>query len=134
MEQPDYINKIELLKNESDLQSLQKRLSSFTVEETSSWYPEYHRLNADLNAFLDSVKNGQTVVQTDIDSLSSKVKKFSINYLVGKGKRSYYWATTIPLIISVPAFYLLLHITPGYELFIIIPILALMIYLLWRSK
>ena len=133
MSQTDYINKIEQLKNESDLKSLQKRVTFYNVREDSSWYSEYRQLNNNIDSYLASVKNGETINETDITALTKRVKKFVADYPISRGIRGYYMAKEAALIISVPIVYFLFHFPLGY-LFIIIPVIAFVIFLLWRSK
>lgn len=134
MNEPAYIDKLENLKSESDLKSLQASLDAYSAYGKVSGNPEFVEIKNKLNGYQDNLKNNIPVSEEDIASLQKKWKDSRIN----RASRSFWlpraWALIVATIIFLPLLYYKKIITPGYELLIVIPALIILIYLVLKKR
>ncbi len=133
MGQLDYMKKIEVLKSESDLKSLQDAIISYTNHVDVSKNKKYKQISETLDSYLAQANKGTRVKEEDVALLNKKFRWFMIKHQYIGWMRARAMALIAATVIFLPLFYIVTHITPGYELFVVIPVLALMIYLLIRS-
>ncbi len=135
MDQPSYMNTIELLKSQSDLEYLKNGTNYYSSKVNVFDDAEYKEINSILESYLKQIKNGVGVKTEDIALLKKRWKRFTVVHaFTGLLKAGYVYPFIIAAVLFTPLFYFTTHTKPGYELIIIILITALLIYLVIRSK
>jgi uncharacterized membrane protein len=134
MEQPNYMDKIELLKSQSDLESLKNRISDYSSKVNVSDDSEYKEINGVLDSYLQQIKNGIEVKAEDIALIKTRWNRFMVGHAYTSFWTARVLATIVAAVIITPLFYYTYRIKPGYELIIIILGIILLIYLVARSK
>ena len=135
MDESNNINKIELLKSQSDLESLKKNMDYYVSKVNVAGDSEYEGISDTLNGYLGQVKNGIVIKNDDVVALKNRWKKFMVGHAyTGLWKARLVYPLIVAAFILTPLFYYTTHSKPGYELIVIILVVVYLVYLAVRSK